>query len=216
MFICPSAGTTTPGGEQGLHTYSIVVGTTPSVWPHPPHGGPTGNQDKANGMVSIFGVPPEYCNQYRRMASALDGTSNTLYYAEFVPDDGHNNKFYHVMDWITCDTVDDCRTACLNQTNQIEGGRRGLRGAGWAVAFTAFGGGISCTMAPNEPTCHHRNGRTDWMVIDGIYTANSHHPAGVNGGLMDGSIQFFPETIDINVWRHLGARNDGKHVEYEN
>ncbi|MEC9092800.1 MAG: DUF1559 domain-containing protein [Planctomycetota bacterium] len=221
MFICPSAGTETPGGEQGLHTYSIIAGTTPAVWPHPPHGGPTGLNNKANGMISVFGVPPELCNQYRRMSSALDGTSNTLYYSEFVPDDGGianmnlpRGRYRHVMDWITCDDVDECREACLNQTNQIEGGRRGLRGAGWAASFHAFGSAISCTMAPNEPTCHHRNGQSDWMVINGIYTANSNHPAGVNGALMDGSVNFFSETIDVNTWRNLGARNDGQYVEY--
>lgn len=211
MFICPSAGTETPGGEQGLHTYSIIVGTTPSVWPYSPA---NGVQDKNNGMAAIFGVPTNLCNQHRRFASAKDGTANTLYYSEFIPDDGGSNKFYHVMDWISCNNVDECRTACINQTNQIDAGRRGLRGAGWAASWSAFGSGICVTLGPNEPTCHHRNGRSDWMVNDGFYTANSNHPAGVNAARLDGSVDFVPESIDINVWRNLGARNDGGNTSY--
>ncbi len=215
MFVCPSAGTTTPGGavsgEQGLHTYSICIGTTPGVWPVTPA---NGNPDKANGMIAVYGVPDWLGNQKRDMASAKDGTSNTLYYSEFIPDDGGYGKFYHVMDWITCNNVDECRDACLNQTNPIEGGRRGLRGAGWAASWSAFGGGFSCTMAPNEPVCHHRNGQSDWMVLNSIYTANSNHPSGVNAARVDGSVDFIPETIDITVWRNLGARNDGGTTSY--
>ena len=209
FFVCPSAGTETPGGDQGLHTYSIIAGTTPAIWPHPPFGPNNGTQDKANGMLAVFGVPSWLGNQHRKLASARDGTSNTLYYSEFVPDDGGARKFYNIRDWITCNNVEECRQACLNQTNWIEPGRRGLRGAGWAPSFHAFGSTISTTMAPNEPSCHHRNGRSDWMQIDGIYTANSNHPAGVNGAILDGSVQFIPETIDIVVWRNLGTRHDG-------
>lgn len=207
FFICPSAGTETPGGDQGLHTYSVIIGTTPGIWPPG-----NGHNDKANGMLAVFGVPDWLGNQNRKMATALDGTSNTLYYSEFVPDDGGNRKFYHIRDWISCDSVDECRTACINQTNWIEGGRRGLRGAGWAPAWSAFGSGISCTMAPNENTCHHRNGQSDWMILNSIYTANSNHPAGVNAAVLDGSVNFFAETINVDIWRNYGTINDGGSV----
>ena len=148
-------------------------------------------------MIAPFGHPTWIGNLDRKLASAKDGTSNTLYYSEFVPDDGGTNRFYHVMDWITCNTVDECRTACLNQTNQIEPGRRGLRGASWAASWNAFGSGISTTMAPNEPTCHQRNGRTDWMGTDHLYTANSNHPAGVVGAKLDGSVDFFRKPLTL-------------------
>ena len=214
MFVCPSAGTETPGGEQGLHTYSIIAGTTPAIWPHPPYGGPNGVQDKANGMLAVFGVPSWLGNQHRRFSSATDGTSNTLYYSEFVPDDGGTGKFYHIMDWVSCNDVDECRQACLNQSNPLDGGRRGCRGAGWAPSFSQFGSVITTPLAPNEPSCHHRNGRSDWMQIDTVYTANSQHPAGVNAARLDGSVDFVPETIDIVVWRNMGVRNDGGSTDY--
>jgi hypothetical protein len=35
--------------------------------------------------------------------------------------------------------------------------------------------------------------------------ARSYHPGGVLGALADGSVRFFPETIDIVTWRALGT-----------
>lgn len=217
MFVCPSHGNETPGGDQALNTYSIIIGSTPSVWPSRDLAGNVlaGNQNRPNGMISVWGHPTYIGNRDIKMSAVYDGTSNTLYYSEFVPDDGGDRrKFYNVMDWVTCNDVDDCRQACLNQSNAIEPGRRGLRGASWAASWNAFGSGISVTMAPNEPTCHQRNGHTDWMAINHMYTANSFHPGGVNAAMADGSVDFFMETIDIVTWRNLGVRDDGGITEY--
>lgn len=38
----------------------------------------------------------------------------------------------------------------------------------------------------------------------------SPHASGANIGFGDGSVKFVPETIDIEVWRQLGHRADGK------
>ncbi|UUO09184.1 DUF1559 domain-containing protein [Blastopirellula sp. J2-11] len=37
----------------------------------------------------------------------------------------------------------------------------------------------------------------------------SHHPGGANFTLADGSVHFAPETMDISIYRTLGARDDG-------
>jgi prepilin-type N-terminal cleavage/methylation domain-containing protein/prepilin-type processing-associated H-X9-DG protein len=39
--------------------------------------------------------------------------------------------------------------------------------------------------------------------------ARSRHPGGVNAVLCDGSVQFFSDTIDGNLWRSLGWMDDG-------
>ena len=44
---------------------------------------------------------------------------------------------------------------------------------------------------------------------DNFAAARSRHPGGVNGLLCDGSVTFFSETIDLNLWRSLGWMNDG-------
>ena len=39
---------------------------------------------------------------------------------------------------------------------------------------------------------------------------SSPHVNGANVGFGDGSVKFVPDTIDIEVWRQLGHRADGK------
>ena len=39
--------------------------------------------------------------------------------------------------------------------------------------------------------------------------ARSRHPGGVNVAFCDGHVSFIPNVIDSNIWRYLGARNDG-------
>jgi hypothetical protein len=46
-------------------------------------------------------------------------------------------------------------------------------------------------------------------------SARSFHSGGVNGARGDGTVQFFSEAIDRNVWRCLGSTGDGESVAYE-
>ena len=41
-------------------------------------------------------------------------------------------------------------------------------------------------------------------------TARSHHNAGVGVAMLDGSIRFAPNTIDLDVWRALSTRDYGE------
>ena len=41
-------------------------------------------------------------------------------------------------------------------------------------------------------------------------TSRSYHPTGVNVVRMDGSVDFFSETIDLQIWRALGTPNGGE------
>lgn len=36
--------------------------------------------------------------------------------------------------------------------------------------------------------------------------ARSYHPGGVVGAMTDGSVRFFPETIDLTIWQGIGTR----------
>ena len=40
--------------------------------------------------------------------------------------------------------------------------------------------------------------------------SRSRHPGGVNGLMADGSVHFFSETIELDVWRNLGRMADGQ------
>jgi prepilin-type processing-associated H-X9-DG protein len=41
---------------------------------------------------------------------------------------------------------------------------------------------------------------------------NSHHPGGVNGALVDGSVHFLSESMDLEVLRRLAAKDDGQTI----
>lgn len=41
-------------------------------------------------------------------------------------------------------------------------------------------------------------------------TSRSYHPGGVNIGLLDGSVRFVSETIDLSAWRAAGTRAGGE------
>ncbi|MDR3234849.1 MAG: DUF1559 domain-containing protein [Planctomycetaceae bacterium] len=48
----------------------------------------------------------------------------------------------------------------------------------------------------------------------GFYAARSFHTGGVNGAFGDGSVQFFTNSIDVNVWRALGSIDGGENVSH--
>ena len=45
---------------------------------------------------------------------------------------------------------------------------------------------------------------------DGCVSFRSHHPGGCHFVLVDGSVHFLSETVDLRTFGHLGARNDGQ------
>ena len=58
----------------------------------------------------------------------------------------------------------------------------------------------------------NREGQTVDQITYAAVTARSYHAGIVNILLMDGSVRSVSESIDLSVWRNLGARNDGNVV----
>jgi prepilin-type N-terminal cleavage/methylation domain-containing protein/prepilin-type processing-associated H-X9-DG protein len=59
------------------------------------------------------------------------------------------------------------------------------------------------------------NGRVPDCLIssEGMATARSEHPRGVNVMMGDGSVRFFTESVTTDVWRGFGTRNGGELVD---
>ncbi len=50
-----------------------------------------------------------------------------------------------------------------------------------------------------------------WSPLRSLWQmARSRHPGGVNVALVDGSVRFVTQTIDVDTWRALGSRNGGE------
>ena len=61
--------------------------------------------------------------------------------------------------------------------------------------------------APNLAPCE--SGNTEGLSGRWNF-ARSYHPGGINGVLVDGSVRFFPDTVDRQTWLRLGLRSDGQ------
>ena len=77
-------------------------------------------------------------------------------------------------------------------------GARWADGASTTLLFnTAFGLTVPSGAVGNSVTA------------DGVFTASSAHPAGVNVAFADASIHFVQRTIHVDVWKGLGGVDDG-------
>ncbi|MDR3234072.1 MAG: DUF1559 domain-containing protein [Planctomycetaceae bacterium] len=78
----------------------------------------------------------------------------------------------------------------------------GFRGFTWLVGSPVATG--FCTFStPNPPY-------SDWACYIGMgfFAARSFHTGGVNASHCDGSVTFYPNQIDRQVWHRLGSMND--------
>lgn len=214
MLLCPSdqvvilqpASATSP--MSAVHSYPLNTGTTYPVSPRNPAG---------TKVTGIF-----FENSSIRFGDILDGMSSTVCISEtvrsqlggptswdgvsptngFVLTNGNDNGFNGPE---LTDYASQCHALglVLQQT----------RGSKWL--YGAPGHSMYNHMrVPNDRDVDCRGGiphsnKTDalWRVLSHNVTSHSRHIGGVHGLLCDGSVRFFGDNIDVNVWRALGSRN---------
>jgi prepilin-type N-terminal cleavage/methylation domain-containing protein/prepilin-type processing-associated H-X9-DG protein len=49
---------------------------------------------------------------------------------------------------------------------------------------------------------------------EGVFKASSHHPGGVNAMMMDGSVRFCTDGVNLNIWRAVATRSGGEAVGF--
>ncbi len=226
VFNCPSDGTEVDGG-LGNHNYSINIGTSHSG----PHTGTGSNRPRAmgdgshNGMATYVFGHTKFSPRDRwwapddppvRMATILDGTSNTAFYSEFLRKGPQipwvattDNKIARMQlyEWAGGSNTAQVRQNCLRQMSIVAQSRMDLRGTGWSWSFIQSGGSYSHVMMPNEKNCWSWQG--DWKGST-LMSASSYHPGGVMVAFADGSAKLVPETVDSLVWWAIGTRNGGE------
>jgi hypothetical protein len=80
----------------------------------------------------------------------------------------------------------------------------------WFRGFEVAHMGFTSVMTPNS-NLWDCGGNSNHMMM----AARSVHPGGVQATLVDGSVRFFTESINLNTWRFLGGAKDGVSVTFE-
>jgi prepilin-type N-terminal cleavage/methylation domain-containing protein/prepilin-type processing-associated H-X9-DG protein len=200
VFLCPSDGQAPiPFGWAGTNYRandgtSLVYGYGPSD--------PNGVNAKMPPPNGAFFLDSRY-----RVADFTDGTSNTAFFSEHILGDFSNSIATERSDTFQPGTypatADDALRDCQNMdfTNLRFQGTSNV-GAPWIRGYH------STTIyyhsaPPNTRSCMFPSLRI-------MTTANSYHPGGVNVLLVDGSVRFVSQTVNLATWRALGTRNGGE------
>jgi prepilin-type N-terminal cleavage/methylation domain-containing protein/prepilin-type processing-associated H-X9-DG protein len=118
-----------------------------------------------------------------------------------APTDEHSVKFRQISDGLS-------KTMAFAETVQGEGGDlRGLIWWGWSAGFESFFtpnasdtdrmyGVPYCQQVGANPPCAYQSVKDRTKA-----GARSRHPGGVNVALLDGSVQYVSDNVDLAVWR---------------
>jgi prepilin-type N-terminal cleavage/methylation domain-containing protein len=175
-----------------------------------------GTQVLASGVPSTSGgnsmMPPSdgifFSNSRVSMAAVRDGQSNTAAFSEKLVGDFSNGLSTPRSDTYKPGTYpatpDEAMTQCLaTDTNNLTFQGKSNVGAPWLDS------GHSTTkywhvLPPNTLSCMFPPGRV-------TTTASSNHIKGVNLAMIDASVRYVPNKIDVLLWRSYGTRA-GKEV----
>lgn len=199
FFNCPSdPQTNVPTGMAGT-SYRANQGSG-VLWGLPP----------TNPANSNFGMPEPngvfYQNKYLNMSALTDGTSQTAAFSEHQKGD-FNNGVSSKADTFRPGThpanADEALTQCnaIDITNLSYQGVSDV-GAPWAEGYHSTTIYFH-VMPPNGRSCMFPPGRIGT-------SASSQHPGGVMMALCDGSVRFVSQTINLQTWRDIGQRDDGR------
>ena len=212
----PTPANTNYQSNAGADAYSFLTGTTGL-------GGP--------GTTNAFSGPfPSYCPVVR-IASIVDGTSNTVGFSELVRGQGAyaggfdgakpSSSFVNVSgnasgapggtpspqsDYARC-----VATGGVTPTNVIAATAGDFPiGAAWwwgRSGQTRY----NHVMPPNTYNCSFGGDASD--SDDDCITAGSRHSGGVNVAMMDGSVRFVKATIGTTTWWALSTMAGGEVID---
>lgn len=222
IIRCPS-----DAFERGNYKHSNYVGSTGPTCNNPPAGCPAPFQLHCNGQVvttSNVAPPPldppthpgyepsvtwgstTITKDTRgmfarggaqiRFADVTDGTSNTLFIGETLPEQFEPMRYSSTFGW-------------PGGSNHIAQGQT-IQPINWQIDRTNAPAFVSCGCDPaTNPSGDKARCIMNWAVTWGF---KSLHPTGTNFTMVDGSVRFVNQNIDMRSYQYLGCRDDGMGV----
>lgn len=197
LFLCPSDFETVLDARYRPVNYVACLGTGVET--------PTRQARTDRDADGVF-----FANSRMRPRDITDGLSNTIAFSETTlgpgkpgpdryvvnsPPEDPETVWAALMPWqVTALSDSACQSATAFGVT---------RGNTWAAA-SHLSGFFNAYLPPNSP-------RSDCIVhftfSPGWVAARSRHSGGVNVALVDGSVRFVSDSIDLGVWRSLSSRN---------
>jgi prepilin-type processing-associated H-X9-DG protein len=195
-YLCPSDGMADRGGwapDTAAISYAVNLGDStlgPDEWNSWNIPISHGAYRRSRGLFAM--------HDGSKMAEITDGTSNTLAFSEnTVYNPNAHGKIHGHYVIISAGSLRSSPITCL-QAKGADGMLVGTLptshhrdGEAWMSGFPMIMG-FTTILPPNAPSCANAGG--EWE--EGIFSADSYHPGGVNAAMADGSIRFVSETIN--------------------
>jgi hypothetical protein len=208
LFVCPSdVAPPVPGFGRSSYRYN--------VGPNPWHAAVDALPESCSGPFTV--------HRFYRSADFLDGLSNTVGVSERVQGDW-TKQIQGPGDYLLTQIGDRGKrigpdwvlAACAAATDAPSESRGG---ESWFLSGYHFTNYNHCA-APNARVqdCALDDRREDLharTMHEGVFTARSYHPGGVNTLSMDGSVRSVSDSINVQVWRSLATRSNGEAVSVD-
>ncbi|MGP0064919.1 MAG: DUF1559 domain-containing protein [Isosphaeraceae bacterium] len=212
-LLCPSdIQPSIPG--YGRTNYRFSLGPSP-VWApgsyRLSHAGPFtvavvySPADFADGLSATVGVSERLEGDWTKGTFKLGG--DYVYLATATPPNLPPNL------WDADQAVSYCSDLSLSLPQESRGGES------WFLSGLHFTNYNHCA-TPNMkiPDCSLNSNNLDWLMIrineQGVFKATSYHAGGVNATMMDGSVRFFTDGVDRQVWRAVSTRSEGELAQF--
>lgn len=206
VALCPS-DTWSPVSGYGRINYRFCTGPTPWIAPA--------------RYLPLSEDGPFTVHYFRSPADFHDGLSNTVGVSERLQGGWIRDSFKRNGDYLlvagaafVVHNADQAVAVCA--AAPIDGPKDTRAGESWAVSGFHFSDYNHCA-TPNPITndCAldaETTGLQTRTLHPGMFSASSRHPGGVNVGLMDGSVRFVSNGVNLSTWRALSTRSGGEVV----
>ena len=211
VFVCPSDDMPSVQG-YGRVNYRFSIGPTPWISP---------DYREADDWSGAFTMHAFYS-----AADFPDGLSSTVGASERLQGDWRQGVFKRGGDYRLADfglgTIDQGRggpeiARCTSLALSFPAESRG--GESWFFSGLHFTNYDHCTTPnPRFDDCSFDNATEGLQARtnhSGSFAATSRHPGGVNVMLMDGSVRFCKDSVDLAVWQAVSTRYGNEVVSSE-